>query len=332
MIKGVLRALAVVVKDGCLVRTLTFLLALLLTIITAFGQAPGKHDLRLLFTGDILLSRQVEIELKIGIRSPWANFQKLFHRADWVGGNFEGAIGRPPDCISSKSPCFATSDSAAQLLKDAGFHAVTAENNHAGDLGSVGRKQTRKAFQQAGLAAVDFENSPQFFHLDKTEIALIAVTTIPAADGRVQHIPSAEVYEKLRLAKLRANVVIVSIHWGNELMDWPSAGQRKEAAWLVEQGADLVLGHHPHVIQGPECVGGKPIFFSLGNHVFDQANPKTKQGMIADCRVRSGRLHCQGIRTRTEPGTTIPILTSPYRVSDTALATCTPEIKMNHID
>src|SRR5262249_14451687 len=145
---------------------------------------------RLLFTGDILLSRQVEVELKTRLRSPWASFQKLFQGADWVGGNFEGAIGSPQECIGGKSPCFATPDSAAQLLKHARFYAVTAENNHAGDLGSVGREQIHKTFRQAGLAAVDFENSPLFFHIRDTVIALIAITTVPAADGRVQHIPS----------------------------------------------------------------------------------------------------------------------------------------------
>jgi poly-gamma-glutamate synthesis protein (capsule biosynthesis protein) len=335
MTKPVTRNSGAVVRSGRFVRALTSLLVFPLIAISVFGQTDKtlrKQELRLLFAGDILLSRQVEVETKTGLRSPWANLHKLFQSADWVGGNFEGTIGLPKDCIGSKSPCFATPDSAAQLLKRSGFYAVTAENNHAGDLGSTGRGQTQKTFQQAGLAAVDFENSPQFFHVGNAEIALIAITMVPAADGRVQHIPSDEVLEKLRLAKVRANIVLVSIHWGNEYMDWPSPSQRKAAAWLVEQGADVVFGHHPHVIQRPECITGKPVFFSLGNHVFDQENPKTKQGMIADCRIRNGRLHCQGLRTQTKPGTTFPTLVSANGAPDTVLATCAPEIKANHAD
>ena len=92
-------------------------------------------------------------------------------------------------------------------------------------------------------------------------------------------------------------------------------------------GADLILGHHPHVVQTPECVEGKPVFFSLGNHVFDQKYPETKEGLIADCRLRGGRLRGQGIRTPTEPATSIPTIVGSDRAADTALAACTPRIQ-----
>lgn len=306
-------------------RAVTLALTLLATA-SAAGQRPSKDQLRLLFTGDILLSRQVQVELEHRNRSPWINLQELFRDAAWVAGNFEGAIGHPSNCIS-KSPCFATPESDLGLLQQAGFRALVIENNHAGDLGSAGRTQTLKAFQQAGLLAVDFKNSPQFIQAGKVTFALVAVSTIPAADGQVQHLPSGEVLKKLRMARLRANVVVVSVHWGNELVEWPSDAQRKEAAWLVENGADLVLGHHPHVIQPPECIEGRPVFFSLGNHVFDQANPKTKEGLIADCRVGWGRLRCTGIRTHTGPGTSIPNLAGLDRAASSALASCAPRIK-----
>jgi len=298
--------------------------ALLLAPFPAAGQE--KDDLRLLFTGDILLTRQVEVELNRTVRSPWSGLQKLFRSATWVGGNFEGAIGPTSNCLGSKSPCFATPETAAELLRRSGFRLVTVENNHAGDLGSSGREKSANVLEQAGLLVVDFNNSPHVIQLGKTSIAVVAITLIPAADGRVQHIPSAEVSEKLRLARQRANLVVVSIHWGSELMAWPSDSQRKEAAWLVREGADVILGHHPHVIQRPECVSGTPVFFSLGNHLFDQANPKTKDGMIADCRVLRGRLRCQGLRTHTESGTTFPSTAIPDRTADSTLATCTPRI------
>jgi poly-gamma-glutamate capsule biosynthesis protein CapA/YwtB (metallophosphatase superfamily) len=298
-------------------------------LLVAFPvAAQQKDDLRLLFTGDILLTRQVEAELNRTIRSPWSAFQNLFRRATWVGGNFEGAVGPASNCLDSKSPCFATPEAAAELLKRAGFRLVTVENNHSGDLGSPGREHTANVFEQAGLLAVDFNNSPQFIQFGKTSVAVVAITLIAAADGRVQHIPSTEVSEKLRLARQRANLVVISIHWGNELMEWPSDLQKKDAAWLVGEGADLILGHHPHVIQRPECVSGRPVFFSLGNHLFDQANPKTKEGMIADCRIRRGRLRCQSVRTHTELGTTIPSFAGFDRTADSALAGCLPEVDL----
>src|SRR5262245_42508177 len=198
----------------------------------AVGQ-PLRHDSpRLLFTGDILLSRNVEVELQHRGGSPWNHLHELFYGADWVGGNFEGAVGTASQCVSGKGPCFAVLESEVELLKNAGFQALTVENNHAGDLGAEGRKQTLQALQQAGLLPIDFENSPRFIDLGDLRIAFIAVTTIPAADGQVQQVPSAELLEKLLLARRRANFVVVSIHWGNELIPWPSEAQRTQAAWL----------------------------------------------------------------------------------------------------
>jgi poly-gamma-glutamate capsule biosynthesis protein CapA/YwtB (metallophosphatase superfamily) len=309
------------------------LMALYAAPSESLRQSSKLGESRILFTGDVMLSRQVAEELTLRIRGPWAGFEELFGKANWVGGNFEGAIGPTEECVKSKSPCFATKQETVQLLRRAGFAAVTTENNHAGDLGLNGRAQTRKAFAEAGVRAVDFENSPQFFRVGETAIGVVALTLIPAADGRVQEIPSYEVAGKIRAAKSRADVVIVSIHWGNEYMEWPSAGQQRKAAWLIAQGANVIFGHHPHVIQQPDCVEGKPVFYSLGNHVFDQGNPKTRQGMIADCRVRGGKLRCSSLITETKAGTTFPTLTAvdgdsgSKQERDSKLASCAPDIR-----
>ena len=155
-------------------------------------------------------------------------------------------------------------------------------------------------------------------------MATIAVTLERAADGQVQAIPSVELAQKLRLARTLANVVVVSIHWGNELQDWPSAAQRSAAEWLVDHGADLVVGHHPHVVQRPDCVHGRPVFFSLGNHVFDQKYPETKEGLIADCTIRNRRMRCGGIRTHARRGSAVPVVTN--LMDDTTLAACTVDV------
>lgn len=283
-------------------------------------KAPGK-ELRLLFTGDILLSRQVQDEWTRRRQSPWGGFVELFRSADWVGGNLEGVRGEPAACVDSKSPCFPISSQALALLAEAGFAAVTQENNHAGDLGPDARRHTYAALAGQGVLGLDFARSPQFFRRGETTIALISLSLVPAADGQVQQIPSLALAQKLRLAGALANLVVVSVHWGQELVDWPNAQQRSGAAWLVRNGADLVLGHHPHVVQPAECVAGKPVFFSLGNHLFDQKYPQTKQGAIADCRVSGGKLACTSLATRTPPGSTYPQLLpeSPAAALDCAV-------------
>ncbi len=287
-------------------------------------QAPG--DFRMLFTGDVMMSRLVKIELDHRKTSPWASFADLFKSASLVGGNFEGAIGDPTNCAAPKEFCFAVPPSAAATMRQAGFTLVTAENNHAGDLGKTGRTETREAFRQSGMPALDFDSSPQFFRYGDMTVGFIAITTIKAADGREQQVPSVELAQKLRLARQLANLVVVSIHWGNELQDWPTGAQQQDARWLVEHGADLIVGHHPHVVQRPACVEGRPVFFSLGNHLFDQKYAETKDGMIADCSVHAGRLVCGALRTHTEEFSAYPRLAGKDEAADQALAGCTPQL------
>ncbi len=155
---------------------------------------------------------------------------------------------------------------------------------------------------------------------------MVAITMVKAVDGQAQEIPSVAVAQKLRLARQLANLVIVSIHWGNELQDWPTDMQEQQARWLVEHGADVIVGHHPHVVQSPQCVEGKPVFFSLGNHLFDQKYAETKDGLIADCHIHNGQLSCGGLHTHTDPATSYPTLVGRDSASDQALRGCTSQI------
>jgi len=306
-------------------RRTSLLAATLLIPLAATAQsAPG--DFRLLFTGDVMMSRLVRAEIDQRKTSPWADFSALFSSASLVGGNFEGALGDPAKCPAENKLCFAAPDSAAELMRQAGFRLVTAENNHSGDLGQPGRNETRAAFQQSGLLALDFDSSPQFFRIGELTVGFVAVTTIRAADGRVEQVPSVELAQKLRLARQLANLVVVSIHWGNELQDWPTDAEQQQARWLVEHGADLVVGHHPHVVQAPECIEGKPVFFSLGNHLFDQKYTETKDGLIADCRIHDGRLLCGALATHTDEPTAFPKLAGRNAAADQALAGCAPQL------
>lgn len=287
-------------------------------------QSPG--DFRMLFTGDVMMSRLVRVEMEQRRTSPWAGFSDLFHSVNFVGGNFEGAIGDPAKCPPENELCFAVPGSAAETMRQAGFGMVSAENNHAGDLGQAGRIETRETFRQSGLPALDFDSSPQFFRFGEMTVGFVAVTTVKAADGRVQQVPSVEVAQKLRLARQLANLVVVSIHWGNELQDWPTDAQQQQARWLVEHGADVIVGHHPHVVQAPACVEGRPVFFSLGNHVFDQKYAETKDGLIADCSDHAGRLVCGALSTHTDETTAYPRLAGRNTVADRALAGCSPQL------
>ena len=290
-------------------QTVVFLI--LVSWASSFACASAEQrEIRLFFTGDILLSRNVDLELEKRKTSPWASLSELFRQADLVVGNLEGAVGAREDCLpsSTKAPCFSISEAFIPLLASAGFKALSVENNHSHDLGENGRATTIKALQAYDLVPLSYEASPQFFQLSDVTIGMIAINLIPGRDGGCQKIPSVELRQKLRLARSLANLVVISVHWGSELLDWPNRNQREGAEWLIRHGADIIIGHHPHVVQAPEMIAGKPVFFSLGNHLFDQKYLATKEGLIADCRIKRGILNCQGLTTHTAKHSFFPEL------------------------
>ncbi len=272
----------------------------------ATAAPPASGEGRLLFAGDLLLSRQVEVEIDRTGRFPWDLLTGTFEKADLVFANLEGAVGSAASCPGA-GPCFSIPRSRVGLLARAPFHAVSVENNHAGDLGEAGRAATREALREEGVRPVSFEDGPSFFRVRGVSVALVALNLVPGPGGEAAGVPSPEVRRQLRLARNLAEVVVVSVHWGEELLDWPSGRQREAARWLVANGATIVVGHHPHVVQAAECVAGHPVFYSLGNHLFDQKYPETKEGLIADCRVGDGAVSCTAIATRTEKGSFRPV-------------------------
>ena len=76
-----------------------------------------------------------------------------------------------------------------------------------------------------------------------------------------------------------------------------------------KKGTDIIIGSHPHVIQKPELIRGKPVFFSLGNHLFDQKDPSTKEGLIVDIRIQNGKFACTGYLTHTKQRSFYPEIT-----------------------
>ena len=289
-------------------------------LIALPSPASPQEGVRLLFAGDIMLSRQVEREIEATSVSPWTALSPLLSGTDFVFGNFEGAIGKPhacPSTLAEKKLCFAVKEEFAPLLRSAGFSAVSLENNHAADLGPESKTLTKAVLEKTGLTGVDFHNSPYFFRVKDVTISLIALNI---SSGEA--IPYAALRQKLRLARKLSDLCVASVHWGNELQEWVSPKQRNLAEWLVSNGADLLLGHHPHVPQSAACVGGKPVFYSLGNHLFDQKYPAAKRGLLADCRINGRTMRCSGLTTRATVQSSFPVLEGPEGTSSAELSSC----------
>lgn len=272
---------------------------ILACIILLSSCKPDHSEVRLLFTGDILLSRNVKAELNFRKTFPWEHLRNRFHPADLVIGNLEGAVGSAGDQLNhlSGSPVFAIDSSDIELLYKAGFKMITIENNHIFDLGTEGKARTISTLQKNHIKPISFENSPNFIRVKGLVLSFIAINLIPNKHRMKQQLPAIGLKQKLRLAQSLSNLVIVSIHWGSELLEWPNKEQRDAAEWLTSNGADIILGSHPHVVQKPELINGKPVFFSLGNHLFDQKYPETKKGLVAEITIKNGKVYCAGFKT-----------------------------------
>ena len=299
-----------------------YFLILLFFCETAFSQ-------HLLFTGDVMLSRNVATEIEIRQQqSPWKNIGDLFSSDSVLVGNFEGAVGSMKNCAGNfekNNLCFATDSKNLKYLKEAHFGFLSLENNHARDLGKNSIQQTKLALQKLNIKPLTFNDSPTFFSVNGTIIGIVSYSEIPGKNDIALTYSMPVLAQKIRLAHQLANIVVVYVHWGHELLDWGSNDQRKKAKWLIKQGADIIIGHHPHVIQKAECISGKPVLFSLGNHIFDQKYPITKQGTVIDCVPGKNKFSCKAYITQTPLGSSFPVTYHEDKSNYTALNVCAPK-------
>jgi hypothetical protein len=279
-----------------------WLLGVALLVASAAQAEPA-----LVMAGDLLLSRRVAEEIAQKGAAAWRRAEGLFEAGDIVIGNLEGAVGTASDCVPGLRPslCFAIDPAHLDLARRAGFMALGLENNHAADLGPQGRPRTRAAVASAGLLGLGFADSPAFVQVGERRVGIVSFSRVADAAGDFTPLDIA-LEQKLDTARALSDASIAYVHWGRELQDWPDETQYREAQALIAQGADVVAGHHPHVVQAPACVDGRPVFFSLGNHVFDQKYPITRQGLVARCEWGEDGLGCEGRASRTPDGTAFP--------------------------
>jgi poly-gamma-glutamate synthesis protein (capsule biosynthesis protein) len=296
--------------------------AAVLAVLAALLSAPAfaaEGSARLMFTGDILLSRQVAEQIKSAGAFPWQDMAPVFKNADFLMGNFEGAVGSAADCDPDDAKqhlCFAVDPSTAALMAKAGFTAASVENNHSQDLNVHGKLETISVLEKSGVAAVNFRQSPYFFNVNGIILGVVAF------DDTGDPVSPVILRRKLRLARNMSNLTVVFVHWGVELNNWISQKQQDRAQWLVANGADLVIGSHPHVPQPAQCMDGKPVYYSLGNHLFDQMFPETKKGLIADCAISSGTMRCGALRTKSGERSFSPEPDGEDSAAEKALQSC----------
>ncbi len=196
-------------------------------------------------------------------------------KADLVVGNLEGVIvSQAFDEISSS---LLIPTSAALSLRLAGFDLLGLANNHALDAGTPGLVETAEHLQAAGIQPL-LSNQLHVREINGLKFGFLAWSEIPPGDHE-------DLALALETARAKADVLILLLHWGQEYQRHPNLAQRELAEQLLEAGADIVLGSHPHVVQDLEVIHPEDevpdqiVAYSLGNFVFDQGWDDTSQGL-----------------------------------------------------
>lgn len=256
-----------------------------LTYRPSFAELTAQSEKSfntMVFVGDVMLARNVEQLMRAkGNKYPFASIDLkdgLINPA--IVGNFEAAIPREHVPTPIKQLDFSVDGNFLSTLYDEGFTHVSLANNHAFDFGVSDYEHTRVKLHDNNVVAFGDPNgfsevSIEYLKVEDTTIALIGINEF--YKGNFVEAGS----QALRQSKTKSDLQIVYVHWGIEYDLRHSKKQREAAEIFVENGADLIVGHHPHVVQDIDLINGVPVFYSLGNFIFDQYFSKdVQEGLV----------------------------------------------------
>lgn len=256
----------------------------------------ASEEVSLIAVGDISYSRGVErtVRKEKDINYPFLKIYDYLKSADLVFGNLETPITQGAE-IPDFEMIFRSNPGTEQALKQAGFSILSLANNHTPNFGEKGLKDTFNYLKSVDIkyagAGQNEQEANQPVYIEKKGIifAFLAYNdndVVPDSyeDGKkhagTAFMRIAKMARVVKETKKKANFLIISMHAGNEYTDKPDNSQTNFAQAAIDAGADLVIGHHPHVVQTLEKYKGKYIFYSLGNFIFDQPqSQETKEGL-----------------------------------------------------
>lgn len=275
--------------------------------VTEPGEAGGNEDkISLSFVGDLLVADYVSaITDKEGYPFLYKPSMLYLSEPDLTAGNLEFPITARGVPVEGTPYVFKGSPDVLPAMRDAGFDIMSLANNHALDQGVEGMLDTMNYLDEAGISHMGAGNNdteafaPVIKEVRGIKVAYIGLSRVVPfsswkADKNVAGV--AESYDTRRAleavakAKKDADIVVVMVHWGKERVDQPEQYQKDFGKQYIDAGADLVIGSHPHVLQGFEMYKGKWIAYSLGNFIFTSYPKETagETGVLDAVCTKSG--------------------------------------------
>ena len=259
-------------------------------------EIPAEAEpqpVRLLFSGDIYLSDHVlNAYDRAGDISGVLDdgYRSLIGEADYFAANQEFPFSSRGQQAPDKQYTFRLPESRVSLMNEIGVDLVTLANNHALDFGTDALLDTVSTLDQAGIlhvgAGADSEaaRQPAIVDVNGVRVGFIGASrVIPVASwtagasspGMLTAYDPALLVQTIQETRPLCDYLVVLIHWGVERAEMPVDHQTSLSRQCIDAGADLVVGSHPHVLQGIEYYRGKPIVYSLGNFIFGSSIPRT---------------------------------------------------------
>ncbi|MBP6858668.1 MAG: CapA family protein [Candidatus Pacebacteria bacterium] len=267
----------------------------------ALADNIEHSTIKIMIGGDIMFDRGIRA---IGERNGYSSLfddsvKELFKEADLVVANLEGPITDKPSktLVNGKTTdsfTFTFPLAATEALKDAGITMVSLANNHTDNFGSDGYYSTQRYLRDAGIewfgnpwnstsTKLTLRSTPDsavstFIERDGITIALVGYHAFQLGVDRV--------VDEIRRVSGPNVFTIVMPHWGEEYVTTPSAKMRSYARAFIAAGADAVIAAHPHIIAEHEWINGAPVYYSIGNLLFDQYfSPEVKRGLIVELDI-----------------------------------------------
>jgi len=220
---------------------------------------------------------------KEGAKYIFQHVRGLLNEADIAFGNLEAVLSKKN--LNEKdvdSASLRAMPESADGLTYAGFNVLSLANNHIMEHGKEALLDTMNILRKNGIKYVGPEDV--VLSIRGTKVVFLAYCLLDEP-GTCCKAESSEIIENVKRVKSKADIVIVSLHWGDEFIHKPSRYQVKLAHEIIDSGANIILGHHPHVLQGVEMYNGGLIAYSLGNFVFDMWQEKMRESVILKCLI-----------------------------------------------
>lgn len=276
-------------------------------VVNPGEEVPRVADERIVLAavGDMMLSRTVEQKMieKEDWRYPFLETAGITRGADLLFGNLETPIVAGP-VVRSGSFLFRVDPRAVEGLRYAGFDVLSLANNHTLNQGPRGLASTLQELDGAGIGHAGaglteaLTSAPAVREVKGVKFGFLAYTYaregLTGADGKrcgTNYMDKEKMRAEVEELRKSVDVVVVSMHAGTEYATQPHPDQTAFARAAIDAGAQLVIGHHPHVVQTFERYRGGYILYSLGNFVFDQMwSEETRLGAIAKVTFEKGSI------------------------------------------